>query len=164
MQQYQEQAEYLKNELKNYKIMKKWIKEEHSYFDSQIERLNQKIREIDIELSSGNSKGIAYDYIPTTASKNMVLELLARQEEYISRRDGLIELKKEDISGYRNRIAYVEERLSVLDQWEKEFIIDYYCNNKSVVSMEDKYHYSERNLYRYKDSLINKMLSVSAID
>ena len=46
-----EQAEYLKNELRSYKTLKKWVESNHSIYDDQIKFCDRKIAEYDVILS-----------------------------------------------------------------------------------------------------------------
>lgn len=153
-----DKIEYLKNELKNYNFMKKWLENDSYIFDDRIAFYEEKIHEIDIELSSGNAKGIDYDYIPTSSVHEPLLTLLADQEEYIKRRDELVSLKIKDIYGFKARVEYIEECLNRLDEeWKKEFVKDIYCYGKSIDELTGYYPYTRATLYRYKDEFILKM-------
>lgn len=155
----EDKAEYLKNELRSYNMMRKWIDNDSYVFDDRIAYYEQKIKEIDIQLSAGNAKGIDYDYIPTSAVSEPLLSLLAEQEKYTNRRDELIGLKQQDIYGFKARVKYIEECLDKLDEkWKRNFIIDIYCDGKNVDDIVDNYSYERRQLYRYKDELIEKIV------
>ena len=154
-----EQVEYLKNELRNYFRLKKWIENDASFIDSKIEGLNKKIRVIDLKLSLGNARGIQYDYVPTTAVHEPLLSLFAEQEELVKERDKLIELKQQDLNGFKARVQYIEECLNKLDGWEKEFIIDYYCESITIYKLADKYPRSIRQLFRDKYYILKKMVN-----
>lgn len=155
----EEKVNYLKNELRSYNTLKKWIKNDSYIFDDRIAYYNKKIKEIDTELSAGNAKGIDYDYITTTAVCEPLLTLLAEQEKYIKRRDELVVLKEKDVYGFKARVRYVEECLDKLDEkWQRDFILDVYCNGKSIDEIEIGYNYSNRNLYYIKNKLIHIMI------
>lgn len=150
-----EKAEYLKNELRSYNTIKKWIENDSYVFDDRIAFYDRKIKEIDTMLSAGNAKGIEYGYTPTTGVKEPLLTLLGEQEEYIKRRDELVDLKKEDVYGFKARVKFIEDCLDKLEEaWKRNFIIDVYCNDKIISEIEDKYPYEKRQLYRFKDELI----------
>lgn len=154
-----DKIEYLKNELKNYNFMKKWIENDSYIFDDRIDYYKRKIKDIDVQLSAGNAKGIDYNYIPTSSVHEPLLTLLAEQEKYIKRYNELIELKKKDIYGFKARVKYIEERLSKLDEdWKRNFIMDVYCYSKNIDEISYKYPYERRQLYRYKEDLIYIML------
>lgn len=150
-----EKAEYLKNELRSYNSMKKWIEKDEYVFDDRIAFYDRKIKEIDTMLSAGNAKGIEYGYIPTTGVKEPLLTLLGEQEEYIKRRDELVDLKKEDVYGFKARVKFIDDCLDKLDEaWKRSFIIDIYCNGKTVDEIEKIYNYSRAQLFRFKDMFI----------
>lgn len=154
-----EKAEYLKNELCSYNSMKKWIENDSYVFDDRIAYYEKKIKEIDIQLSAGNAKGIEYGYTPTTGVKEPLLTLLAVQEKYIKRRDELVNLKKEDAYGFKARVKFVEDCLDKLDNaWEKTFIKSYYCNNVDISKLLSIIPRSEAQLHRDKDELILKII------
>lgn len=153
-----EKAEYLKNELRSYNMMKRFIEKDYCIFDDQIQFCEKKIREIDIELSSGNSKGIDYDYVPTSAVREPLLVMLAEQEKYIKRRDELIELKQKDIYAFKERIKYIEDCLNKLEEeWQRRFIKDIYCDGKTIDDILGIYPYERSRLYELKDIFLNKM-------
>lgn len=152
-------AEYLKNELRSYNSMKEWIENDSYVFDDRISYYDKKIKEIDIELSAGNAKGIEYGYTPTTGVKEPLLTLLAEQEKYIKRRDELVDLKQEDVYGFKERVKFVEDCLNKLDEaWKRSFVIDIYCNGKTVDEIEKIYNYSRAQLFRFKDMFIYLMV------
>ncbi len=154
-----DKIEYLKNELKNYNFMKKWIENDSYIFDDRIDYYKRKIKDIDVQLNAGNAKGIDYNYIQTSSVHEPLLTLLAEQEKYIKRYNELIELKKKDVYGFKARVKYIEERLSKLDEdWKRNFIMDVYCYSKNIDEISYKYPYERRQLYRYKEDLIYIML------
>lgn len=159
MMTYEETTNYFKNELRSYKTLKKWLKNDAYIFDNRISYYERKIAEIDIQLSAGNAKGIDYDYIPTSAVNEPLLTLLAEQEKYIKRRNELIAMKKEDVYGFKARVKYIEDCLNKLDEkWKRDFLIDYYSNGISTEELEHKYPCEARTLRRYKDELIIKII------
>lgn len=154
-----EKAEYLKNELKNYNKMKKWLEDDSNRFDMYIEFYNIKIAEYDALLNAGNAKGIDYDYIPTTAVNEPVLSMLAEQEKLIKRRDELIAIKEQDIYGFKARVKYIEECFDRLDDdWEREFIKKYYCNDEKISKILNDFPRSRSSLYDDREKIIMKML------
>jgi hypothetical protein len=161
-----EEAVYLKNELRNYYILKRWVKENISPgLDGRIAYYEGKIRDIDIVLSSGNSKGIDYNYVPTSAVSEPLLTLLAEQEELINRYKELVDLKEKAIEGHVRTIEYIEECLNRLNEdWKKQFIIDYYCNNITTDNLSKKYNYTSRTLRMYKESIIREMISTTEMN
>ena len=155
----EDKIEYLKNELRSYNMMKKWIQNDSYVFDNRIAFYERKIKEIDIQLSSGNAKGIDYKYIPTSAVHEPLLTLLAEQEKYIKRCNELIELKRKDIYGFKARINYIEDCLNKLDdEWQRKFIIEYYCNDKGIDDLIYIVNRSRSQLFYDKDNLLLKMI------
>lgn len=158
-----EKAKYLKNELRSYNSMKKWIEKDEYVFDDRIAFYDRKIKEIDTMLSAGNAKGIKYGYTPTTGVKEPLLTLLGEQEEYIKRRDELVDLKKEDVYGFKARVKFIDDCLDKLDEaWQKTLIKSYYCNNIEISKMLSIIPRSEAQLHRDKEDLISKMLKVES--
>lgn len=154
-----EKAEYLKNELRNYNTMKKWIEKDEYIFDDRIAWYNKKIKEIDTMLSAGNAKGIDYGYTPTTGVNEPLLTLLAEQEEYIKRRDELVDLKQEDVYGFKARVKYVEECLNKLDEeWQKTLIEEHYCKGKDISELLGLIPRSRSQLFDDRENLILKMI------
>lgn len=155
-----EQAEYLKNELRSYKTLKKWVESNHSIYDDQIKFCDRKIAEYDVILSGGNAKGIDFSYIPTTAVSEPILCWLAEQEKYQQRKQELLEIRSLEVNGFKARVKYIEECLDRLDDWEREFVIGHYCNGKSVDSLLCDAPKSRSGLYydKNKNHLILKML------
>ncbi len=160
---YNYEAEYLKNELRSYNTIKKWLEEDSYVFAERIRFYENKIHEIDVELSSGNAKGIDYDYIPTSAVNEPLLALLAEQEECTKRYNELINLKEQDVYGFKARINYIEECLSKLDEkWQRDFIIGYYCDGEEITELLSIIPRSEAQLHRDKEILIKKMIKVES--
>ncbi len=153
-----EQAEYLKNELRSYKTLKKWIESNSSIYDDQIKFCDRKIVEYDVILSSGNAKGIDFSYIPTTAVSEPILCWLAEQEKYQQRKQELLKLRSLEVNGFKARVKYIEECLDRLDDWERDFVVRYYSMSNEVSELSLKYHRSEAQLYRDKENLIRKMI------
>ena len=154
-----DKAEYLKNELRNYNLMKKFIEDDIKNIDKYIEYYQRKIADCDVRLNAGNAKGIEYGYVPTTAVKEPVLSILAEQENYIKRRNELIAMKEQDIYGFRARVKYIDECFDRLDdEWEREFIKRYYCNNESISSILNDFPRSRSSLYDDREKIIMKML------
>lgn len=154
-----EKAEYLMNELKNYNVMKRFIEVDIKKIDKYIEYYNKKITDCDVRLNAGNAKGVEYGYIPTTAVKEPVLSILAEQEKYITRRDELIAMKEKDIYGFKARVKYIEECLDRLDDdWEREFVKKYYCNNEQISSILNNFPRSRSSLYDDRKKIIMKMV------
>lgn len=154
-----EKAEYLKNELRNYNTMKKWVENDGYVFDDRISYYDKKIKEIDIELSAGNAKGIEYGYTPTTGVKEPLLTLLAEQEKYIKRRDELVNLKKEDAYGFKARVKFVEDCLNKLDEaWQKTLIEEHYCKRKDISELLLLIPRSRSQLFDDRENLILKMI------
>lgn len=154
-----EKAEYLKNELRSYNSMKKWIEKDEYVFDDRIAFYDRKIKEIDTMLSAGNAKGIEYGYTPTTGVKEPLLTLLAEQEKYIKRRDELVDLKRDDVYGFKARIKFVEDCLDKLDEeWQKTLIEEHYCNDKCIDDLIDLVPRSRSQLYDDRENLILKII------
>lgn len=154
-----EQAEYLKNELRSYKTLKKWIESNSSIYDDQIKFCDRKIAEYDVILSSGNAKGIDFSYIPTTAVSEPILCWLAEQEKYQRRKQELLELRSLEVNGFKARVKYIEECLVKLDEdWKRDFLIEYYSSDRKTDELEKYYPCDARTLRRYKDELILKII------
>ena len=154
-----DKIEYLKNELKSYNFMKKWLENDSYVFDDRIAYYERKIKDIDVQLSAGNAKGIDYDYIPTSAVHEPLLTLLAEQEKYIQRHDELVGLKDKGIYGFKARVYYIEECLNKLDEeWERTFITEYYCNDKGIDDLIYIVNRSRSQLFYDKDNLLLKMI------
>lgn len=158
-------AEYLKNELKNYNSMKTWIENDSYVFEKRIRYLERKIKDIDMKLSSGNAKGIDYSQPLgsggySISSDISILADISEQEEYIKQKNKLLELKEKDVFGFKARIKYIEECLDKLENDERKFIVEYYCNGKSIEELINNriIFKSESKLYRDKDLLILKMI------
>lgn len=157
----EKECEYLKNELRNYLHIKNMIDKKMSIYDNRIKRCKQRIKEIDIELSSGDAKGIAYNHIPSSCSNNKILELIYNQDEYIKKVKEYEGLMLEENDSYTYRIRYIEECFDKLTEyWEIAFVTEYYCKGIAIENIKHEHiHYSSQHLYRCKDSLIEKMLS-----
>lgn len=154
-----DKADYLINELRSYNIMKKFLEEDKSKINRFIEYYNLKIAECDTKLNAGNAKGIEYGYIPTTAINEPLLSILAEQEKYIKRRDELIAMKEQDIYGFASRVKYIEECFERLeDEWEKEFIRRYYCNDEQISSILNNFPRSRSRLFDDRKKIIMKMI------
>ena len=154
-----EQAEYLKNELRNYKTLKKWIESNSSIYDDQIKFCDRKIAEYDVILSSGNAKGIDFSYIPTTAVSEPILCWLAEQEKYQQRKQELLKLRSLEVNGFKARVKYIEECLDKLDEdWKRDFLIEYYSSDRKTDELEKYCPCDARTLRRYKDEFILKII------
>lgn len=154
-----EQIEYLKNELRSYNTMKKWIDNDSYIFHNRIKYYEKKIKEIDIELNAGNAKGIDYNYVPSTGVREPLLQLLAEQEKYINRRDELIRLMKEDSYGIKARVEFIDRCLDSLDEdWKRIFVIEYYCNRKSIDKLIGYIPRSRSSLNYDKENILREML------
>ena len=154
--------EYIKSELRIYAQLKKLIKENEKYYKSKIERLERKLIDLQAELNAGNSKGIDYDYIPTTAVREPLLALLAQEEKYINELKEVKEREKSEKAMLEARITYIDMLMSKLTDFEKMFITDYYIKKipLSCLVQREGYNYSLSTLKRYKDKIIIKLAKV----
>lgn len=154
--------EYIKSELRIYLQLKKLLKSNDTYYAGKIKRIKRKLDELQAELNAGNSKGIDYDYIPTTAVREPLLALLAQEEKYINELKRVEELQKNEKTYLEARIAFVDDLLEKLNSFEKMFITDYYIKQipLSCLVQRDSYHYSLSTLKRYKDKIITKLANI----
>ena len=154
--------EYIKSELRIYAQLKKLIKENEKYYKSKIERLERKLIDLRAELNAGNSKGIDYDYIPTTAVREPLLALLAQEEKYINELKEVKEREKSEKAMLEARITYIDMLMSKLTDFEKMFITDYYIKKIPLSCLVQRagYNYSLSTLKRYKDKIIIKLAKV----
>ena len=155
-----DKIEYLKNELRSYKEIKRKLANDESYFDSRIRFYENKLKDIANELAAGNAKGIDYGYVPTTAVREPLLQLLATEEKLKANLDYFVNMKESELKGFRIRIEYMDNLLAKLDDSEREFITEYYINHVRIDKLEIKLNRSRGQLFRDKENLIKKMLDL----
>lgn len=155
-----DKIEYLKNELRSYKEIKRKLANDESYFDSRIRFYENKLKDIANELAAGNAKGIEYGYVPTTAVREPLLQLLATEEKLKANLDYFVNMKEAEIKGFRIRIEYMDNMLAKLDDSEREFITEYYINHVRIDKLEITLNRSRGQLFRDKENLIKKMLDL----
>ena len=155
-----DKIEYLKNELRSYKEIKRKLANDESYFDSRIRFYENKLKDIANELAAGNAKGIDYGYVPTTAVREPLLQLLATEEKLKANLDYFINMKEAELKGFRIRIEYMDNLLAKLDDSEREFITEYYINHVRIDKLEITLNRSRGQLFRDKENLIKKMLDL----
>lgn len=153
-----DKIEYLKNELRSYKEIKRRVENDESYFDSRIRFYENKLKDIANELAAGNAKGIDYGYVPTTAVREPLLQLLATEEKLKANLDYFINMKEAELKGFRIRIEYMDNMLAKLEDWEKEFVEAYYINHVRIDKLEAKLGRSRSRLFEDKEKVIRKML------
>lgn len=153
-----DKMEYLKNELRSYREIKRRYEECESFFDSRIDFYQRKLKEVAAELNAGNRKGIDYSYVPTTAVHEPVLNLLCREEKLKANLDFFINQKEAELKGFRIRLEYMDNLLAKLEDWEKEFVEDYYINHVRIDKLEAKLGRSRSRLFEDKEKVIRKML------
>ena len=153
-----DKMEYLKNELRSYREIKRRYEECESFFDSRIDFYQRKLKEVAAELNAGNGKGIDYSYVPTTAVHEPVLNLLCREEKLKANLDFFINQKEAELKGFRIRLEYMDNLLAKLEDWEKEFVEDYYINHVRIDKLEAKLGRSRSRLFEDKEKVIRKML------
>lgn len=153
-----DKIEYLKNELRSYKEIKRRYEECESSFDSRIDFYQRKLKEVADELNAGNGKGIDYSYIPTTAVREPILQLLEKEEKLKANLDFFIEKKEAELKGFKIRLEYMDKCLSKLDGWEREFVEEYYINHVRIDKLEAKLGRSRSRLFEDKEKVIKKML------
>lgn len=153
-----DKIEYLKNELRSYNEIKRRVENDESYFDSKISFYQRKLKEVADELNAGNGKGIDYSYVPTTAVHEPVLNLLCREEKLKANLDFFIEKKEAELKGFKIRLEYMDQCLSKLDGWEREFVEEYYINHVRIDKLEAKLGRSRSRLFEDKEKVIRKML------
>lgn len=153
-----DKIEYLKNELRSYKEIKRKLANDESYFDSKITFYQRKLKEVADELNAGNGKGIDYSYIPTTAVREPILQLLEKEEKLKANMDYFINMKEAELKGFRIRIEYMDNLLAKLDDSEREFIQQYYIEHVSIQRLEKKLNRSRSQMFEDKEKLIVKML------
>lgn len=155
-----DKIEYLKNELRSYKEIKRRVENDESYFDSRIRFYENKLKDIANELAAGNAKGIDYGYVPTTAVREPLLQLLATEEKLKANLDYFVNMKESELKGFRIRIEYMDNLLAKLDDSEREFITEYYINHVRIDKLEITLNRSRGQLFRDKENLIKKMLDL----
>ena len=155
-----DKIEYLKNELRSYKEIKSRIENDESFFDNKIRFYENKLKDIANELAAGNAKGIDYGYVPTTAVREPLLQLLATEEKLKANLDYFVNMKESELKGFRIRIEYMDNLLAKLDDSEREFITEYYINHVRIDKLEITLNRSRGQLFRDKENLIKKMLDL----
>ena len=155
-----DKIEYLKNELRSYNEIKRRYEECESFFDSRIDFYQRKLEEVAAELNAGNGKGIDYSYVPTTAVREPILQLLEKEEKLKANLDYFINMKEAELKGFRIRIECMDNLLAKLDPKERAFIVDYYIEHIRIDKLEGKYGYSRSRLFQDKENLIKKMLDL----
>lgn len=155
-----DKIEYLKNELRSYKEIKSRIENDESFFDNKIRFYENKLKDIANELAAGNAKGIDYGYVPTTAVREPLLQLLATEEKLKANLDYFVNMKESELKGFRIRIEYMDNLLAKLEDSEREFITEYYINHVRIDKLEIKLNRSRGQLFRDKENLIKKMLDL----
>ena len=155
-----DKIEYLKNELRSYKEIKSRIENDESYYDNRIRFYDNKLKDVANELAAGNAKGIDYGYVPTTAVREPLLQLLATEEKLKANLDYFVNMKESELKGFRIRIEYMDNLLAKLDDSEREFITEYYINHVRIDKLEIKLNRSRGQLFRDKENLIKKMLDL----
>ena len=155
-----DKIEYLKNELRSYKEIKSRIENDESFFDNKIRFYENKLKDIANELAAGNAKGIDYGYVPTTAVREPLLQLLATEEKLKANLDYFVNMKESELKGFRIRIEYMDNLLAKLDESEREFITEYYINHVRIYKLEITLNRSRGQLFRDKENLIKKMLDL----
>ena len=113
-----DKIEYLKNELRSYKEIKSRIENDESFFDNKIRFYENKLKDIANELAAGNAKGIDYGYVPTTAVREPLLQLLATEEKLKANLDYFVNMKESELKGFRIRIEYMDNLLAKLNPKE----------------------------------------------
>lgn len=150
--------EYLKNELGNYYVLKKWIQRDCDHYRSAVKRLEEKIMEIDIRLSQGNLKGASLSvYQADAPSGDPFLPLLIKQDEYIRQRDEMIGQSQKDAHGYRERLEVIDDCLKALNPEDRSLVLDAYARHVSLPDCAAKYHRSLRQIYRDLDRCLDEM-------
>lgn len=155
-----DKMEYLKNELRSYKEIKRRCDEGESFFNGRIAFYQRKLKEVADELNAGNGKGIDYSYVPTTAVREPILQLLEKEEKLKANLDFFINQKEAELKGFRIRLEYMDNLLAKLEDWEKEFVEDYYINHVRIDKLEVTLKRSRGQLFRDKENLIKKMLDL----
>lgn len=155
-----DKIEYLKNELRSYNEIKRRVENDESYYDSRIRFYENKLKDVANELAAGNAKGIDYGYVPTTAVREPLLQLLATEEKLKANLDYFINMKESELKGFRIRIEYMDNLLAKLDDSEREFITEYYINHVRIDKLEITLNRSRGQLFRDKENLIKKMLDL----
>lgn len=155
-----DKIEYLKNELRSYNEIKRRVENDESYYDSRIRFYENKLKDVANELASGNAKGIDYGYVPTTAVREPLLQLLATEEKLKANLDYFVNMKESELKGFRIRIEYMDNLLAKLDDSEREFITEYYINHVRIDKLEITLNRSRGQLFRDKENLIKKMLDL----
>ena len=117
-----DKIEYLKNELRSYNEIKRRVENDESYYDSRIRFYENKLKDVANELAAGNAKGIDYGYVPTTAVREPLLQLLATEEKLKANLDYFVNMKESEMKGLRIRVEYIDNLLAKVEGREREFI------------------------------------------
>lgn len=155
-----DKIEYLKNELRSYNEIKRRVENDESCYDSRIRFYENKLKDVANELAAGNAKGIDYGYVPTTAVREPLLQLLATEEKLKANLDYFVNMKESELKGFRIRIEYMDNLLEKLEDSEREFITEYYINHVRIDKLEITLNRSRGQLFRDKENLIKKMLDL----
>lgn len=155
-----DKIEYLKNELRSYNEIKRRVENDESCYDSRIRFYENKLKDVANELAAGNAKGIDYGYVPTTAVREPLLQLLATEEKLKANLDYFVNMKESELKGFRIRIEYMDNLLAKLEDSEREFITEYYINHVRIDKLEITLNRSRGQLFRDKENLIKKMLDL----
>ena len=155
-----DKIEYLKNELRSYNEIKRRVENDESCYDSRIRFYENKLKDVANELAAGNAKGIDYGYVPTTAVRVPLLQLLPTEEKLKANLDYFVNMKESELKGFRIRIEYMDNLLAKLEDSEREFITEYYINHVRIDKLEITLNRSRGQLFRDKENLIKKMLDL----
>ena len=150
------------SELRSYNYLLHKYADMTENFAKSLKHLDDEIKRIDMLLNEYHIPSIIFDKasvnsIPTT-KYSRVLELISEQECIVKRKELVIAEQKKSINRIVYRIEDVDDMLSILDNWERQFITHMYIENRCIEYMMDTYNYSRKTIYRKSNKILNKML------
>lgn len=117
----------------------------YEYYSKCVEECDLKLEEVGVQLMGISSPSLTeMSGKPTAYSDTHKLELIMLEEEIIKKRNWYIRLQ-----------ADINEKLSKLNEEDRELVEKVYIKNKRYEDLAREYHYSIRNL-KYK---VNQILS-----
>lgn len=129
-------------------------------FARSLNYLDNKIYEIDKELSDCGVKAVQYDKVPTKKFKrnSRIVELIYEQENLKKRKDEIKFEQNKSVDKIVQRIEDIEIYLRKLNNWERQFITSMYIESRCLDYMTDTYNYSRTTVFRKATTILNKML------
>lgn len=157
-----EEQKYLIRELNSYNYLHQKLCDMTEAYAHSMRYIDEKIKEIDIQLNEYHVPGISYDSVSVksvpTSKNSRVLELINEQDNLKKRKSRLKAVQEKEVEKLTTRIDDANAMINNLDKWEFQFIWDMYIVPKGIDFMKDNYHYSRTNVFKKATKLLNKML------